>query len=354
MAIAENEMTMKNCAKGYPAYYAVILDPVTGIEISRREISGTEYIDNGGVGGLNCPPSGNMVLNPKPTVTGNLFHQQVAKHGKQLKLDSKTMALVQQLMPYRFYFLTQLRNRGIQVLNPNNIFEILTKYGKFNPNFPAVPNEVMIAGYIPGKASFRSTYQIRDNSGAQYQAKSMEAGGASGGGIDVSWVGGLVSLIGGIAGSINSNSVQGTLDTWAANYVAYMQKDFAVIEDSLKASGPAQALNTFYSYKNGSWAGLDHDLNDHVTKNNLQMPASVLDLRVKQDQLEARLKALVQGGGNNPPKPVNNGSNNGNLQLPSPNDTSAGGWMMRNWYWIGLSLLVIVVLFFVLKKSKKG
>ncbi len=79
----EFSMYVKNCKSGYPRYFGVTIDPVTGAEI-RTEINGEEYVANGGT--LGCPPSGRLaVLRPitRGGGSGSKFRNAIGDNIKQ-------------------------------------------------------------------------------------------------------------------------------------------------------------------------------------------------------------------------------------------------------------------------------
>lgn len=355
----ENECLKKTCKAGYPQYFAVVLDPVTGEEIASRALTSSEYINEGGAGGISCPASGNrtLITPRKPPMIGTGYLAQIAKQGKQLGLDQKTIKLAQDVIaPMRYYYITMLRNKGVHVIDPNNLYEIISKYSKANPNITSPSNDLMIAMFQPSKAQFKATYQVRTSGGAQYNPKSGEGAGGGGGSVDIGGLlGGIVGMIGSIAGSINSSNVDSTLSTWVSNYANYMQTDFAAINSTLQSAGPSKALEHFYAYKNGSWKGLDNDVNTLCANNHKEVPGTILDLRIKQDQLETKLKGLVNGGAVIP-SPPNNNSNNSSIDPVNNGNTPTNndGWFVRNWYYVVGGFVLLILGIVVVSKMAKS
>lgn len=68
--MVEYDSYLKTCKNGYPQFYGVTLDPVTGIE-NKTEITFDEYISGYPEGNKRCPPAGTFVQNNNPRSNKN-------------------------------------------------------------------------------------------------------------------------------------------------------------------------------------------------------------------------------------------------------------------------------------------
>lgn len=349
MALNPDEMAVKNCSKGYPIYKAVVIDPVTGTETSSREITQQEYLNSGDGLTAGCPPvgGGNFIQPRYPFLNGRAFFAQLAKNTKQLRGNDQMLAQMTDLSKYRYMMLNDLLNRNVVVLDPNNMYEIVAKWSKENPHYKTPSSDVLIATFQPQKAVFKATYANRDNTGANYVPKAAASDGGSGGGgssmgIDTSWIGGLVDLIGGIAAGINNTNVDGIVSTMGSQYVTRLSRFVADVQSAVSQGGNAEGLRLWNSYNRGVKVGMDAEINNLCLEKGKDVPEGVKQARIQWDNLGAELNRLSGGsgsGGNNNTAPIYGTGGN------------VSGWLKDNWYYVAGAVVVVVLIVWLAKRK---
>lgn len=315
-----------DCSAGYPRYYGI--NVVDGNEV-QTEINQSDMLAAGQA--IGCNPHASTGYGKKPPVTGNGLAAKTQRFGELLKAPQSTIDALKALAWYRGTMLMELVNRGIPIANPNNMFEIITKYGEVHP-------------------------QLKSPTGKQKAvAMQPKSGGA---GFDFGGLFGLVGdLVNGIADGIQNGNVAAFLTTWATEFQKYMTADFGSIQATLNATqaapgawggwGPKGALDMLQQFKRTSWADLRNTITTYCTQHNVEIPAGVKELWRQQDMLEADLQAKV-----NAANPIEVGGGN----HPNTGDTTAAGsWISKNIIWVILAVVALILLIVVfMAMSKRG
>lgn len=332
-------MTAKDCSLGYPRYWGVNIDANTGQE-SWTALNEQEYLAFTEGGTLGCPTRGNFVgsgiksriektwlkLQDIPsynnTVLTKLGVSQVSIE------DQKFKTALNKILPYRAIFVMELRNAGIPVTDPNNLIDIVNKY-------------IALKKTVEGKSI--GGFNAKLSNIADPDAPKPKSG------FDVSGlITGVVDIFSNIFNGINQGNAQAIIAEWTANFVEHMARDFAAIEAVLQQQGAQAALNKLLDYKNGSWRELKDTMFNYCAAKQQQVPQQFMGLIAQQEQLENRIKGLINTSGG--------GGADGTGGGPVPGQPKTFNW----WYVIiplaGIVAIVIIigVISVVRKSSKKS
>ncbi len=343
---------VSRCVNNAPVYVGLTLNS-DGITSTETMLTQQEYIDACNAMGASqhlqpCSVSAGGSYQPHSPahklVFGGKLTNATKFYSKTFKVPSSTELQVMNLERYRPIFQMMLRNNGVRIYNPNNMYEILAKVADLYPGLKS-PSNMTIAAVTNPKTRKMIT-------------KSVEASGGGGSGMDMSWLGDLVGMVGGIAAGINNGSIQNQLAEWSSNYTAYMQTDFAAIAATLQANGAAKALEAFYGYKNGSWAEMKQTITQYCSQHSVPIPNAYEIAWAKQDEMEANLKSMVpagsgayNGGGNSSgtgATPTGNQSGNGGGTTPPDPNKKSG---MTGLLVIVVIAVVLALIFGMGKKS---
>lgn len=363
----------KTCKNGFPQYYGVTIDPVTGQEV-KHEMNGSDWVAAGQSQGyesmsLGCPHAGSFIsIGGKPTIViGHIAPLPkpkspastkiiAAQQGKKMGVSDGLISKVQSLIPHRNTFQMEIRNMGGNVADPNNMYEILAEYGRVHQSLPT-----------PSRA-VKATVSMVPKSG-------FDIGGIAGA---------FGDLVSGIADGVNNANVANYLSAFASQYAQYMNTDLGAINATRNATatnrgpwggyGPQGALDMLLQFKNTSWAGLKSDITNYVNSHQgTSVPQSVKDYWQQQDTLEQSLRSEIANGSTGG---LNNGTQYSN-QVPSPgvrpngsgptsNGTTGGsspsgaaGFDFMKWLpWIVVGVLAVIVIIIMVSmmsgKSKKS
>lgn len=376
MAQTTYDSFKKTCKNGYPQYYGVTLDPVTGEE-QLHEMNGSDWIAAGQSQGyeslsLGCPSS-HLVMGPgntggtggrprpavgpkvatqtygfnKPSVdwkSGQRLINYTRGLASSLKLPSMTIEKAIGLLPMRSFYLMDIRNSGGHVADPNNIFEILAEYARLHPSLQSPSQSERVAMMQPKSAP--------DMIGA---------------GLGIA--GDLVNLIG---GAVENGNTQAFLASFATAMQNYMNNDFGEIRATLNATesnrgkwggwGPKGALDMLLQYKNTSWKNLKNDITSYCQSRGINpVPSNITTWFDQQDALEAELRNDYSTSGGK--GALNNGTQYSS-QIAGGSSTGSGtsfgagafSGMQFDWKkwlpWI-IGIVVFIILMVVIIQSSK-
>lgn len=328
MASTTYDHFTKTCKNGYPQYYGVTVDPVTGVE-TKHELNGSDWVAAGQAQGveslsLGCPPNyiGNTSglgvkgvqrigpnVPPQQPLSKGVTSALTKKYGTRLGASPELIKAVQKIIPMRGFMLADIKNYNGSVSDPNNMFEVAAEYARIHPQHTSPP------------AGDRQVITAVPKSGA---AGVVDAG--------LGIVGSIVNLI---SDSTNAANAQNFVNAFATQFKAYMDSDFADIRNTLNATssnrgkwggwGPKGALDMLLQFKNTSWKDLKNTINDYCTTHNIPVPQSVKSLWDDQQTLENELRAqLAQTNGQGA---VNNGTSYSS-QISGSAMTGGGGYSM--------------------------
>lgn len=363
----------KTCKNGYPQYYGVTIDPVTGAEV-KHEMNGSDWVAAGQAQGyesmaLGCPHAGSFITIggvptviyrhngpiPKPRTPASLKNI-VSIQGKRMGASKSVIEKVQSIVPYKNMMLMDIRNMGGHVADPNNVYEVVAEYGRLHPGMGTPTRDTR-----------------------SYVTMVPKSGG--GGGFDIGGIFGAISdLVDGISSSVNNANAQAFVNHFAQAFADYMTTDMGAIRATLNATqqnpgpwggwGPRGALDMLIQYKNTSWAGLKHDITVFCDQHHMDIPPSVTALWQQQDMLEQELRNSIASGGSGGLNPNTQYHN----QVPNAGSTStstgtdmgggsgggnspmmSGAWFKKNLPWLIVALVVLIILIVVIAMaSRKG
>lgn len=276
-----------------------------------------------------------------PKVYGKKLVNQTWAQGRKLRLSDSQIQKVVNLIPFRESMLAYLASLAYQgtyvpIDDRNNMFEVLMHYTKFNSQ--------------TGHKVSNDMYQTA--MGKKSMTERLDWGGI---------FGGLADMVGGIVDGVSNANVQAFLTNWATAYKNYMTTDLGAIQATYNATASAPgawggwgakgALDMLRQYKRTSWADLKNTITSYAQQHNVEIPQSVKDYWIEQNQLEQRLQNEVDEQNRQPGEFGNYGSpNRPGLGNQIPGQLSD---FKSNMVWIVAAVVIVVaVLYFFGSKRR--
>lgn len=334
----------KTCKNGYPQYYGVTIDPVTGVETS-TEMNGSDWIASGQAAGyeslsLGCPSSGSITTYKPPRKHGAALVRYNRKKGTEYGLKKSGIDKGLALLPMITTMLAYLKARNVGVKDENNIFEVAAKYANAYPNSKMRVDSNGVKAFLSQNKNRLEMFDV----GAIFS--------------------GVGSIITEIVNAASEGNVNAFLSNWSQAFDNYMRTDFAAIQETLEATqenpgpwggwGPKGALDMLKQYKRTSWQDLRNTIEAYCQQHGKDIPDPVKRLWEAQDKLEDDLRELMDQQGTSGTQ-TPSGGGGGDLGGNNTIRPQAGGDIMKYIPWIVGALLfgfVIYLAFF--RKAKKS
>lgn len=328
-----------DCSQGYPIYHGIVADS-DGNVLENDILSQSDMLAAGQAIGCNPHASGNF--GRKPPARGAGLLQKTQAIGVLMKAPQSVIDQVKRLAPLRWPMLMELSNKNVPIANPNNLFEIATKYAEIHPALPTPAGKMKSFAMQPKSAG-----------------TGFDFGSAFG------FLGNLVNTI---VDGVNSGGVNAFLTNWANQFNTYMTADFKSIQDTLNATaaapgpwggyGPKGALDMLLRFKSTSWADLKKTITDYCAAHQVDIPVAVKSFWDQQLALEDSLRSKLDAA---PPA-----SSGGASTINTPKSPDGGGGsgvadffsQYGMYFIIGLILLLLLIAVIVgvssYKKKKKS